>query len=92
MAVRLVGEGSFGDQGRRNIFAHKVDGALMEYAAYVAAIAALGAGIFLYVRRKVRKPINRTYHYQITPPGGDPLHDRIEFHTSKPWPRRPPTA
>ncbi len=51
----------------------------MTIAAYVAAIAALIAGCVLYVRRKVRKPVNKSYGYVGFPPGSDSFDDRIDF-------------
>jgi len=54
----------------------------MEYAA-IAAIAVLVAGGLLYWRRKVRKPVNKTYGYVGFPPGRDTLDDRIELFCGK---------
>jgi len=51
----------------------------MEYATYIAAIAALIAVGLLYLRWKVRKPVNKTYGYAAFPPGANSFQDRIEF-------------
>ncbi len=51
----------------------------MEYAPYIAAVAALLAGIILYRRRKVRKPRYHFYCHLSVPPGGDPATDGVRF-------------
>lgn len=53
------------------------------YVAAVAGVAALLAGLVLYRRRKVRKPVNRGYCITAVPPGGDPVTDRIHFYCAK---------
>jgi hypothetical protein len=55
----------------------------MLYAAYVAAVATLITGVFLYRRWKVRKRRNLTYGYVAFPPGSDSIDDRIEFFCGK---------
>ena len=52
----------------------------MEYAPYVAAVAALIAVICLYRRRKVRKPVHHCNCFFAIPPGGDPVDDFIHFY------------
>ena len=51
----------------------------MEYAPYIAAVAALLAGMILYRRRKVRKPVDSFYCDFSVPPGGDPAKDGIRL-------------
>ncbi len=53
------------------------------YVATVAVVVALLAGLVLYRRPKVRKPINRGYCITAVPPGGDPVTDRIHFYCAK---------
>lgn len=52
----------------------------MEYAPYIAAVAALLACVTLYRRRKVRKPVDQGYCTFVVPPGGDPIKDGIYFY------------
>jgi hypothetical protein len=52
----------------------------MEYAPYVGAVAALIAGVVLYVLRKVGKRRHRLNPRWSRPPPGDPFYDRTEFH------------
>ena len=50
----------------------------------LAAIAALIAVIFLYRRRKVRKPVNHGYCTFVVPSGGDPTTDGMHSYRRKP--------
>ena len=68
---------------RGYIAANDVNGAVLLYTAYIAAVAALVAGALLYRRWKVRKPVNKSYGYVSFPPGSDSLDDRIEFFCGK---------
>ena len=52
----------------------------MIYSFYVAGVAALLAGFVLYRRRKVPKPVSRSYCTLVVPPGGDPIKDGIYFY------------
>ncbi|MCH8919004.1 MAG: hypothetical protein IIC52_13230 [Proteobacteria bacterium] len=51
----------------------------MEYALYIAAVAALVAGGFLYIRREIGKPPSLFYTDADLPPSSNALDDRIEF-------------
>ena len=55
----------------------------MEYGLYIAAVAALIVGCFLYRRRKIRKPVNSSYCFYAVSPGGDPVTDVIHFYCGK---------
>ncbi len=55
----------------------------MEHAPYIAAVTALIAVIFLYRRRKVRKPVDHDYCTFVVPPGGDPIKDCIHLYRRK---------
>ena len=52
----------------------------MEYTLYIAAVAALVVGVFLYFRQKVRKPVHRCNCFYAIPPGGDPVDDFMHFY------------
>ena len=56
---------------------------MMEYALYIAAIAALISGFVLYRRRKVRKQPDQSYRFSAVPPGGDPVDDVMHFFCRK---------
>ncbi len=57
----------------------------MIYAPYIAAVAALIAGVLLYRRRKVRESADSFYCVRSVPPGGDPATDGIHLlRRSKP--------
>jgi hypothetical protein len=53
---------------------------MMEYAPYIGAVAALIAGLFLYVLWKVRKRRNNFNRNWTLPPPGDPYYRRTEIH------------
>lgn len=56
----------------------------MEYALYIAAVAALLACVLMYRRRKVQKPVDSFYCDFSVPPGGDPAKDGIRLLRRKP--------
>lgn len=61
----------------------RTPGAPMEYAPYIAAIAALIAYGLLYRRRKVPKLIRRCNCVCAVLPGGDPIDDFVHFYRSE---------
>ncbi len=55
----------------------------MEYALYIAAVAALLAGGILCRRRKAPRPIRRCNCLCAVLPGGDPVDDFVHFYRSE---------
>ncbi len=85
MVVDLVEDRRLGLGFRARVLPDKVDGAQMIYGHYVAAVAALLAGLVLHRRRKRRKPVTHFYCTFAVPPGGDPVADGIRiFYRNRP--------